>query len=67
MSEELEYGVRCKNPDCHHGFVLGKYMANPKHAGDTVTFVSMKPQRAKCPSCGRTYEYTRDDLEQVPK
>lgn len=67
MSEQRQYGVRYKNPACTRGFILGDYMANPQRGGDVVTFISMKPQKATCPGCGQTYEYTQADLEQVPK
>lgn len=68
MSEERQYGVKCKNKACNAGIILGSYMTRPQRGGDIVSFVVVKKAgRVRCLACGQEYEYDQPDIEEVPK
>jgi hypothetical protein len=64
MSAQKNFGVECKNPKCHSGLILGDYMSRPQSKGEAMTFISIKAGKLLCPSCGKTYEYDRNDLRE---
>jgi hypothetical protein len=64
MSEEMAYGVECKNTECNTGIILGSYMTRPDR-GDIVSFVVVKKAgRVKCPDCKKEYEYDQGDIRE---
>jgi len=62
MSELHGAGVICKNQECKTAIILKDYLTNPKHGGEVIEFLKIKPGPFKCAHCGQTFNYSQDDV-----
>jgi hypothetical protein len=72
MSKHLiqrDYGVECKNRECHNRIVLGEYMT-PRRSNDEpedpIPLIRFTARKVTCAKCQKTYRYEHSDLREFP-
>jgi hypothetical protein len=65
MTVQRDYGVKCKNPGCNNGIVLGEYMARRQSKKDPIPFIRFAARKLTCPNCHKTYQYDHSDLREL--
>jgi hypothetical protein len=64
MSEEMKFGVACKNPQCSDWIFLGTHMTTPQPTQDFVGLLVVGHWQLTCPSCGEANDYDQNDLRE---